>query len=242
MTCSALLLLEGASPVARAAAADLGVLVYDLRWTADRKLQLIVSGQQGAGVRKPDTAAIARAGASSTPVAVPQPDEVALILHTSGTTSAPKAVPLNHRNLTRTLHNICNTYRLQPEDVCMLVMPLFHVHGLMACLLAPLASGGCVVVPPKFSAGSFWNEFAANGCTWYSAVPTIHQILLAHESKQASAPFRTKLKFIRSCSSALAPPTFKQMEETFRVPVVEAYAMTEGEKHESKKQEAEERL
>ena len=230
MTCSALLLLEGASPVARAAAADLGVLVYDLRWTADRKLQLIVSGQQGAGVRKPDASAIARAGASSSPVAVPQPDDVALILHTSGTTSAPKAVPLNHRNLTRTLHNICNTYRLQPEDVCMLVMPLFHVHGLMACLLAPLASGGCVVVPPKFSAGSFWSEFAANGCTWYSAVPTIHQILLAHESKQASAPFRTKLKFIRSCSSALAPPTFKQMEETFRVPVVEAYAMTEGEK------------
>jgi acyl-CoA synthetase (AMP-forming)/AMP-acid ligase II len=228
MTCSCIILMEGAAPVARAAALEMGVLVYDLKWAEGRTLHLIAPKQQGPGVRSPDTSAIAKAATASTPLPSPQPKDVALILHTSGTTSAPKGVPLTHGNLTRTLTNVCNTYRLQSSDVCMLVMPLFHVHGLMACLLSPLASGGCVVIPPKFSAGTFWSEFEENGCTWYSAVPTIHQILLAHEVNSPSVSHRKKLKFIRSCSSALAAATWTKMEETFKVPVVEAYAMTEA--------------
>ena len=228
MDCSCLLLLEGGSVAARAAARELGVLIYELRWDANRKLHLVVAQQQGVGVSVPNASLLARAAASSSPLPSPLPADLALILHTSGTTSAPKAVPLTHRNLARTLTNVSATYRLRPEDVCMLVMPLFHVHGLMACLLSPLASGGCVVIPPKFSAATFWPEFARHGCTWYSAVPTIHQILLVHEAKQSSAQHRAKLKFIRSCSSALAAPTFKQIEAAFGVPVVEAYAMTEA--------------
>ncbi len=184
MKCSSLILLEGTAPVARSAAVEMGVLVFDLRWSSPRQLSLTVAAQQGSGVRKPDAGAIERAATASTPLPQPQPNDVALILHTSGTTSAPKGVPLSHANLTRTLTNVCATYRLLPSDVCMLVMPLFHVHGLMACLLSPLSSGGCVILPPKFSASIFWQEFAQTGATWYSAVPTIHQILLAHEQQQ----------------------------------------------------------
>jgi len=153
-----------------------------------------------------------------------QPDDVALVLHTSGTTGRPKAVPLTHRNLTRTMKNIQATYALTPKDRTMLVMPLFHVHGLLAGFLAPLYSGGSVIVPLKFSASEFWDDFVTHGANWYTAVPTIHQILL----KTPLPPTQPEIRFIRSCSSPLSPTTFHQLEEKFKAPVLEAYAMTEA--------------
>ncbi|TVY57131.1 putative peroxisomal-coenzyme A synthetase [Lachnellula cervina] len=153
-----------------------------------------------------------------------QPDDIALVLHTSGTTGRPKAVPLTHKNLTRTMKNIKATYNLTPEDRTMLVMPLFHVHGLLAGFLAPLYSGGSVIVPPKFSAAEFWNDFITHKANWYTAVPTIHQILL----KNPPPHTKPKIRFIRSCSSPLSPTTFHQLEETYNAPVLEAYAMTEA--------------
>jgi acyl-CoA synthetase (AMP-forming)/AMP-acid ligase II len=153
-----------------------------------------------------------------------QPDDVALVLHTSGTTGRPKAVPLTHKNLTRTMKNIQATYQLTPEDRTMLVMPLFHVHGLLAGFLAPLYSGGSVIVPPKFSAGEFWNDFITYKANWYTAVPTIHQILLKNPPPNP----KPEIRFIRSCSSPLSPTTFHLLEETYNAPVLEAYAMTEA--------------
>ncbi|KAH9876095.1 hypothetical protein J1614_003974 [Plenodomus biglobosus] len=153
-----------------------------------------------------------------------QPDDVALVLHTSGTTGRPKAVPLTHRNLLRTMKNIQATYQLTPKDRTMLVMPLFHVHGLLAGFLAPLASGGSVVVPPKFSASDFWRDFNQHKANWYTAVPTIHQILL-RSPMPSPMP---EIRFIRSCSSPLSPKTFHELEKAFGAPVLEAYAMTEA--------------
>ncbi|TEA20065.1 putative peroxisomal-coenzyme A synthetase [Colletotrichum sidae] len=151
-------------------------------------------------------------------------DDVALVLHTSGTTSRPKVVPLTHRNLTRTMKNIQNTYQLTNKDRTMLVMPLFHVHGLLCGLLAPLACGGSMVVPTKFSATEFWQDFIAHKANWYTAVPTIHQILLKNPTPNPLPPIR----FIRSCSSPLSPTVFHQLEDTYKAPVLEAYAMTEA--------------
>ncbi|KAA6410713.1 MAG: Acetyl- synthetase [Lasallia pustulata] len=153
-----------------------------------------------------------------------KPDDIALVLHTSGTTGRPKAVPLTHRNLTRTMMNIQNTYQLTADDRTLLVMPLFHVHGLLAGFLAPLLSGGSDIVPQKFSASEFWDHFITYKANWYTAVPTIHQILLKNPQPQT----KPRIRFIRSCSSPLSPKTFHELEKAFNAPVLEAYAMTEA--------------
>jgi acyl-CoA synthetase (AMP-forming)/AMP-acid ligase II len=156
----------------------------------------------------------------------PQPDDVALFLHTSGTTSRPKGVPLTHENLVTSIRNIVSTYQLTPEDASLIVMPLFHVHGLLGATLSTLHSGGTTIIPGRFSASTFWQQAQAHGATWYSAVPTIHQILL-NRADTDGAP-RGGLRFIRSCSAALSPTTFSQLEERFGAPVLEAYGMTEA--------------
>src|SRR5262245_56641960 len=166
------------------------------------------------------------APASNAPCPTPVPSDVALFLHTSGTTSRPKGVPLTHGNLMASIANIAATYQLAPKDRSLIVMPLFHVHGLIGATLSTLSTGGAVVIPPKFSAGTFWPTASKYAVTWYSAVPTIHQILLSR-AEQDNAP-RGGLRFIRSCSSALAPAVFQHLEERFGAPVLEAYGMTEA--------------
>ena len=153
--------------------------------------------------------------------------DIALILHTSGTTSRPKRVPLAHANLLTSARNVANTYQLTPDDVSLCVMPLFHVHGLVASTLATFRSGGTVVVPPKFNPLSFWATVREHGATWYSAVPTIHQVLLSR-AKAARPSGAEQLRFIRSCSASLAPQLMTDMEATFGAPVLEAYGMTEA--------------
>lgn len=122
------------------------------------------------------------------------------------------------------IENIQFTYKLTSEDRTLLVMPLFHVHGLLAGLLAPLFSGGSVIIPMKFSASEFWDNFITYNANWYTAVPTIHRILLRNPLP-SQIP---KIRFIRSCSSPMSPKTFHELEKAFNAPVLEAYAMTEG--------------
>src|SRR5712691_10142884 len=129
----------------------------------------------------------------------PKPNDIALILHTSGTTSRPKRVPLSHANLMTSARNVSETYQLTSADVSLCLMPLFHVHGLVASTLATLLAGGTVVVPPKFNPLSFWATVRDHRVTWYSAVPTIHQVLLARSKPGASPAGAEHLRFIRSC-------------------------------------------
>jgi acyl-CoA synthetase (AMP-forming)/AMP-acid ligase II len=157
----------------------------------------------------------------------PLAQDVALFLHTSGTTSRPKGVPLTHANLMASIQNIAAHYRLTPDDIGLVVMPLFHVHGLMGASLSSFWAGATIVVPGRFSAGHFWPAVRAQRVNWYSAVPTIHQILLARADDDG-APRQSGFRFIRSCSSALAPATLAQLEERFGAPALEAYAMTEA--------------
>lgn len=156
-------------------------------------------------------------------------DDIALILHTSGSTGRPKRVPLSHANLSISAQNVARHYQLTKDDVSLCVMPLFHVHGLVASTLATLSTGGTVVVPAKFSPLSFWRVARDHNVTWYSAVPTLHQLLLARvqpgEPKPAGAE---KLRFIRSCSASLPPQVMHDLEQAFGAPVLEAYGMTEA--------------
>jgi len=157
----------------------------------------------------------------------PADEDIALVLHTSGTTSRPKLVPLRQRNLFASARSIADTYRLAPDDVALCVMPLFHIHGLMASTMATLASGGAVVLPAKFDPMTFWPVVHEHSATWYSAVPTIHQMLLMR-NRGERPPGSAKLRFIRSSSSALSPETMRQLELRFGAPVLEAYGMTEA--------------
>ena len=176
-----------------------------------------------------DSVVLSKNGSKLTTSADPQPpseQDVALFLHTSGTTSRPKGVPLTHANLMKSISNIKNHYELTPDDTSIIVMPLFHVHGLMGASLSTLNSGGSLVIPPRFSATTFWDIQRENSATWYSAVPTIHQILLMRADDDG-APHQS-FRFIRSCSSALAPAVFERLEDRFGAPVLEAYGMTEA--------------
>jgi oxalate---CoA ligase len=159
----------------------------------------------------------------------PQAADVALFLHTSGTTSKPKGVPLTHGNLVASITNITQTYEFTPEDVSLLVMPLFHVHGLMAGWLSPMAAGAVVVLPAagKFSASSFWKDASTYRVTYYTAVPTMHQVLVARAEKDFPNAEPPPLRVIRSCSSSLAPATLHQVEAAFGAPVLEVSGRTE---------------
>lgn len=155
-------------------------------------------------------------------------DDIALILHTSGTTSRPKIVPLSHANLTASARNIAVSLELTADDRCLNVMPLFHIHGLVAAVLASLGAGGSTCCAPGFSALKFFAWLAEAKPTWYTAVPTMHQAVLQRAGKSRSVIEANPLRFIRSCSAALPVPVLHELEKTFDVPVIEAYAMTEA--------------
>ncbi|XP_004514748.1 oxalate--CoA ligase-like [Cicer arietinum] len=158
-----------------------------------------------------------------------EPPDVALFLHTSGTTSRPKGVPLSQHNLVSSVKNIESVYRLSESDSTVIVLPLFHVHGLIAGLLSSLGAGASVALPSagRFSASTFWKDMIQYNATWYTAVPTIHQIILDRHLNNPE-PVYPKLRFIRSCSASLAPVILGRLEEAFGAPVLEAYAMTEA--------------
>jgi acyl-CoA synthetase (AMP-forming)/AMP-acid ligase II len=155
-------------------------------------------------------------------------DDVALVLHTSGTTSRPKLVPLSQRNICASARNIRRTLSLTPDDRGLAVMPLFHIHGLMAALLAPLSAGGEVCCTPGFNALKFFSWLADVRPTWYTAVPTMHQAMLARSAGHADVAQRSRLRFVRSSSSALPPTVIGQLEDVFHAPVIESYGMTEA--------------
>lgn len=156
------------------------------------------------------------------------PEDVALVLHTSGTTSRPKIVPLTQRNICASAVNIVTTLELTERDRCLNVMPLFHIHGLMAALLASLSAGGSVVCPPGFDAGHFFAWLEEFKPTWYTAVPTMHQTILHGVEAYRDAVNNSPLRLIRSSSASLPPQVMKGLEEAFHTPVIEAYGMTEA--------------
>lgn len=157
-----------------------------------------------------------------------QSSDIALVLHTSGTTSRPKIVPLRHSNLLASAQNIGRALDLKASDRCLNVMPLFHIHGLMASLLSSLHVGASVVCTPGFYAPRFFDWLAALKPTWYSAVPTMHQSILARADNQREIIEQSQLRFIRSSSASLPPQVMAKLEATFRAPVIESYGMTEA--------------
>lgn len=157
-----------------------------------------------------------------------RPGDTALVLHTSGTTSRPKVVPLTHANICTSAGNIATTLTLTPTDRCLNVMPLHHIHGLVGATLSTLVAGGSIVCPPDFQPARFFSWLRAFRPSWYTAVPTIHQAILSLAPEYAEIIARCPLRFIRSCSAPLPITVMEELERVFRVPVLEAYGMTEA--------------
>lgn len=157
-----------------------------------------------------------------------QPTDVALILHTSGTTARPKIVPLLQRNIVASARSVGATLQLTPHDRGLNVMPLFHIHGLIAGLMAPLMAGGSVVCTTGFQTAPFFEWLQLFSPTWYTAVPTIHQAVLQSAGAYPVAIQQSSLRLIRSSSAALPPSVMAKLENLFCAPVIEAYGMTEA--------------
>ena len=157
-----------------------------------------------------------------------QPDDIALILHTSGTTSRPKIVPLSHRNVCASARNISHTLQLTSADRELHVMPLFHIHGLIAGVLAPMAVGSMIFCTPGFNALKFFSWMKECKPTWYTAVPTMHQTILARAANNMDVIEANPLRFIRSSSSSMPPQVIAELERVFKTPLIESYGMTEA--------------
>jgi len=156
-------------------------------------------------------------------------DDVALLLHTSGTTSSrPKLVPLLQRNLVASARHIVESLQLVPGDLCLNIMPLFHIHGLMAATLASLAAGAHVCCSPGFSALRYFSWLEDVRPTWTTAVPTMHQAILDRAGRHRDQVGQNRLRFIRSSSASLPAPVMMELEEIFEAPVIESYGMTEA--------------
>jgi len=206
-----LVLVEpGSENPVRAVADRLGIPVAELRIGADDPAGAFTLWAEEADARAPG-----------------ETDE-ALVLHTSGTTSRPKVVPLSQANLFASATNIGRTLALTPADHCLNIMPLFHIHGLIGVVLSSAAAGASVCCTPGFNALKFFGWATDEAPTWYSAVPTMHQAILQRAERNAEAVAAMSLRFVRSSSASLPPVVFAALRDTFRCPVIEAYGMTEA--------------
>ncbi len=214
----ALIVEQGSTSAAVDVAAKMGVRVIDLVAHAD----------QGAGYF---TLQPRDKGSSMAPAAhggYAQAADVSMVLHTSGTTSRPKIVPLSQGNLVASASNIRNSLQFTPQDCGLNVMPLFHIHGLIAGVLAPLAAGSQVFCTPGFNALKFFSWMDEAKPSWYTAVPTMHQAIVSRAKGNQDVIARNPLRFLRSSSSSMPPQVITELEAIFGAPLIEAYGMTEA--------------
>ena len=155
------------------------------------------------------------------------PDDVAVLLLTSGTTAQPKIVPQTHASICASAYSSVAAWALTETDRCINMLPLFHGHGLHNTLMASLAAGASVVCTPGLDVNSFFGWLTALQPTWYSAVSTIHQAILAQVPQSRERLAECRLRFIRSGSAPLPAHILTGLESTFEAPVIEYYAMTE---------------
>ncbi len=208
----ALVVQQGMETPARAVAARLSVPVLELVPGAAAGEFTLAGGAPAAPTRP------GPAGA----------DDVALVLHTSGTTARPKIVPLTHTNVTASAGSIARTLELTPADACLNVMPLFHIHGLIAATLSSLSAGASVICTPGFNALKFFGWLDAERPSWYTAVPTMHQAILQRAERNREIIARAPLRFLRSSSASLPAQVMRDLVAAFNAPVIEAYGMTEA--------------
>jgi acyl-CoA synthetase (AMP-forming)/AMP-acid ligase II len=200
---------------ARVVAEELGVRCLDVHWHRDAPAgRFELTGFEGSTTLESGTA--------------PCAGDAALYLHTSGTTARPKFVPLSHANLCNSALNVARGLQLSAEDRCLGIMPLFHVHGIVAALLGSLAAGGSVACTPGYHHGQFLPWLEELHPTWITAVPTMYEAILAELAHHPTDAAANRLRFARSSSAPLPPAVMRDLEQALQAPVIEAYGMTEA--------------
>lgn len=228
LNAKALIVEQGSPSPAVAVAQKLGVRLIDLVAVVDGPAgayTLVARDEGVAAAAAPpgrDAAGAAARGGYA------EPDDVSMVLHTSGTTSRPKIVPLSQRNLVASATHIGRTLRFTAADRGLNIMPLFHIHGLIAGVLAPLSAGSFVFCTPGFNALKFFGWMDEARPTWFTAVPTMHQAILSRASKSVDVIKRHPLRFLRSSSSSMPPQVIAEVEAVFGAPLIESYGMTEA--------------
>jgi oxalate---CoA ligase len=217
LNAKALIVGRGSTSPAVEVAGKLGVPVIDLVSDASQPAGSFTLEPRRAGAAAP----AARGGFAA-------PEDVSMVLHTSGTTSRPKIVPLTQGNLAASAMHIARTLQFAAADCGLNIMPLFHIHGLIAGVLAPLSAGSQVFCTPGFNALKFFSWMDEARPTWYTAVPTMHQAILGRAARSADVIARNPLRFLRSSSSSIPPQVIRELEEVFHAPLIEAYGMTEA--------------
>lgn len=217
LNAKALIVSRGSTSPAVDVAVKLGVPVIDLVFDAAQPA--------GSFTLEPREARAASPAANG---GYAQPDDISMVLHTSGTTSRPKIVPLSQGNLAASAAHIARTLQFTAADCGLNIMPLFHIHGLIAGVMAPLSAGSQVFCTPGFNALKFFGWMDEAKPTWYTAVPTMHQAILGRASRSADVIARHPLRFLRSSSSSIPPQVIRELEEVFKAPLIEAYGMTEA--------------
>ncbi|MCP5005700.1 MAG: AMP-binding protein, partial [Planctomycetes bacterium] len=211
----AVILLSDKPSPAREVAQELGIQIIELKINNDNEAGLF-------------TLETIKPTSRTTHEKVTEPEDEALVLHTSGTTALPKIVPLKQKNVIQSANNITNTLKLTSEDRCLNIMPLFHIHGLIGALLSSITVGGSIVCSPGFDENKFFNWIETLKPTWYTSVPTLHQAILAKAKESPDILSDSHLRLIRSSSSSLPPQVMAELESLFKVPVIESYGMTEA--------------
>ncbi len=154
--------------------------------------------------------------------------DIALVLHASGTEARPRVVPLSASNLGASARHIGAALALTSKDRCLNIMPLFGVHGLIAAVLSSLASGASVSCTPGFDALPFFAWLDDARPTWYTAVPALHQAILARLGRSIDVARGANLRLIRSSAAPMLPQMTQGLENAFGCPVIETYGMTEA--------------
>lgn len=204
----ALVVEAGVHSPATDAAQKLGIPLLELKPHGPQAGSFVLQGEPGGAPAKRGLA---------------EPDDVAMVVHTSGTAARPKIVPLPHRNVCASANSIARTLALTPQDRCLNVLPLFHIHGLIGALLSSISAGASVYCTPGFNEMKFYGWLDEVKPTWYSAMPTMHQAILSRASSNADILDRHTLRLICSSSAALPPQVLKELADTFQVPVVESF-------------------
>jgi acyl-CoA synthetase (AMP-forming)/AMP-acid ligase II len=212
----ALVVEAGVDSPARTVAAKLSIPIVELR----------PEPEKGAGSFRLEPPGALRGKARSPGAG--KGDDVGLLLHTSGTTARPKLVPLTQSNLAASARHIATALALTPADTCLQIMPLFHIHGLVAGVLSSLAAGAQVCVTPGFNALRFFHWLEEVHPSWTTGVPTMHRAILGRADRNKEILARRRLRLIRSSSASLRPRLMEELESAFNAPVIESYGMTEA--------------